>query len=205
MRAYVTTDVGQHQMWAAQYYRFDEPKYWMTSDDLGTVGYGLSPAIGVQIGHPDSLVVCIFGDASIQMSIQELATAVQHNAPVKIFILNNRYMGTIRQWQQLLYGNRLSHSYTESMPDFVKLAQAYGAVGIHCSKPDELGDKIQQMIDSDKPFLFNCHVDNLENCFPMIPSGCAHNDMLLPDEAYDEAVANAISAEGQIFVLKLIF
>lgn len=198
--AYITTEVGQHQMWAAQYYGFDKPEHLMTSGGLGTMGYGFPAAIGVQMAHPDELVICIAGDASIQMNIQELSTAMQYNLPVKVFILNNHYMGMVRQWQQLLHGNRLSHSYTEAIPDFVKLAEAYGAVGIRCSKPEELDDKIRQMIASDKPVIFDCEVVALENCFPMIPSGRAHNDMLLPDEANDEAVANAIDAKGRSLV-----
>jgi len=197
---YLTTEVGQHQMWTAQYFGFDEPGHWMTSGGLGTMGYGFPAAIGVQLARPEDLVICVAGDASIQMSIQELATAIQHNARVKVFILNNQYMGMVRQWQQLLHGNRLSHSYTEAMPDFVKLAAAYGAVGMECSKPAELDDKIREMIACDKPVLFDCRVVNLENCFPMIPSGRAHNDMLLPDEATDEVVANAIDAEGRSLV-----
>lgn len=197
---YITTEVGQHQMWTAQYFGFDEPNHWMTSGGLGTMGYGFPAAIGVQVAKPDDLVICVAGDASIQMNIQELSTAIQHDARVKVFILNNHYMGMVRQWQQLLHGNRLSHSYTEAMPDFVKLAEAYGAVGIECRKPDELDDKIRQMIECDKPVIFNCHVVALENCFPMIPSGRAHNDMLLPDEATDEAVANAIDAKGRSLV-----
>ncbi|UXM94523.1 acetolactate synthase 3 large subunit [Bartonella sp. HY329] len=197
---YITTEVGQHQMWAAQYFGFDKPKHWMTSGGLGTMGYGFPAAIGVQIAHPDDLVICIAGDASIQMNIQELSTAIQHNAAVKVFILNNHYMGMVRQWQQLLHGNRLSNSYTEAMPDFVKLAEAYGATGIECSKPSELDDKIIEMIETDGPVIFNCNVVALENCFPMIPSGRAHNDMLLPDEATDEAVANAIDSEGRALV-----
>ena len=198
--AYITTEVGQHQMWTAQYYGFDEPKHFMTSGGLGTMGYGFPSSIGVQVANPDALVICVAGDASIQMNIQELATAMQHKTPVKVFILNNNYMGMVRQWQQLLHGNRLSNSYTESMPDFVKLAEAYGAVGIRCSDPQELGAKIREMIECDKPVLFDCRVVNQENCFPMIPSGRAHNDMLLPDEANDEAVANAIDAKGRSLV-----
>ncbi|MBQ0708692.1 MULTISPECIES: acetolactate synthase 3 large subunit [unclassified Ochrobactrum] len=199
-KTYITTEVGQHQMWAAQFYGFEEPNRWLTSGGLGTMGYGLPAALGVQIAHPDALVIDIAGDASIQMCIQEMSAAIQHNAPIKIFILNNQYMGMVRQWQQLLHGNRLSHSYTEAMPDFVKLAEAYGAHGIRCEKPIDLDAAIQEMIDIDKPVIFDCRVANLANCFPMIPSGKAHNEMLLPDEATDEAVANAIDAKGRALV-----
>lgn len=197
---YITTEVGQHQMWAAQFYGFEQPNRWMTSGGLGTMGYGLPAALGVQIAHPDSLVVGVAGDASVQMCIQEMSSAIQHNAPIKIFILNNQYMGMVRQWQQLLHGNRLSNSYTEAMPDFVKLAEAYGAHGIRCEKPGELDAAIEEMISVKKPVIFDCRVANLANCFPMIPSGKAHNEMLLPDEATDEAVANAIDAKGRQLV-----
>lgn len=199
-KTYITTEVGQHQMWAAQFMKFEEPHHWMTSGGLGTMGYGLPAALGVQIAHPDALVIDIAGDASIQMCIQEMSAAIQHNAPIKIFILNNQYMGMVRQWQQLLHGNRLSHSYTEAMPDFVKLAEAYGGTGIRCSKPDELDNAIMKMIETDGPVIFDCNVANLANCFPMIPSGKAHNEMLLPDEATDEAVANAIDAKDRHLV-----
>ena len=200
MDTYITTEVGQHQMWAAQHYHFEKPNRWMTSGGLGTMGYGLPAALGVQIAHPDSLVIDIAGDASVQMTIQEMSTAVQYEAPIKIFILNNQYMGMVRQWQQLLHGNRLSHSYTEAMPDFVMLAQAYGGHGIRCDKPDEVDDAIKEMIAVKKPVIFDCRVAALANCFPMIPSGKAHNEMLLPDEATDEAVANAIDARGRELV-----
>ncbi|WP_271894663.1 acetolactate synthase 3 large subunit [Candidatus Phyllobacterium onerii] len=197
---YITTEVGQHQMWAAQFYHFEKPNRWMTSGGLGTMGYGLPAALGVQIAHPDSLVIDIAGDASVQMTMQEMSAAVQYEAPIKIFILNNQYMGMVRQWQQLLHGNRLSHSYTEALPDFVKLAEAYGGHGVRCEKPGDLDDAIQEMIDVKKPVLFDCRVANLANCFPMIPSGKAHNEMLLPDEATDDAVANAIDAKGRQLV-----
>lgn len=187
-------------MWAAQFYGFEKPNRWMTSGGLGTMGYGLPAALGVQIAHPESLVIDIAGDASIQMCIQEMSAAIQYDAPIKIFIMNNQYMGMVRQWQQLLHGNRLSNSYTEAMPDFVKLAEAYGAVGLRCEKPEDLDATIQEMIDVKKPVIFDCRVANLANCFPMIPSGKAHNEMLLPDEATDEAVANAIDAKGRQLV-----
>ncbi|HCO90370.1 MAG TPA: acetolactate synthase 3 large subunit, partial [Alphaproteobacteria bacterium] len=166
---YITTEVGQHQMWAAQFFRFQEPNRWMTSGGLGTMGYGLPAAVGVQMAFPDSLVIDIAGEASVQMTMQEMSTAVQYDLPIKIFILNNEYMGMVRQWQELLHGGRYSHSYSDSLPDFVKLAEAYGAVGIRASDPASLDDAIAEMIDVKRPVLFDCVVDKAENCFPMIP------------------------------------
>jgi len=192
-KTYITTEVGQHQMWAAQHYHFKEPNRWMTSGGLGTMGYGLPSALGVQVAHRDSLVIDIAGDASVQMTIQEMSTAVQYELPIKIFILNNQYMGMVRQWQQLLHGNRLSHSYSEALPDFVKLADAYGCVGLQVTKPDDLDGAIEEMIRVRRPVLFDCRVAALENCFPMIPSGKAHNEMLLPAEANDAATAAAFA------------
>ncbi|HEX6860837.1 MAG TPA: acetolactate synthase 3 large subunit [Caulobacteraceae bacterium] len=195
---YVTTEVGQHQMWAAQFFRFDEPNRWMTSGGLGTMGYGLPAAVGVQLAHPGSLVVDIAGEASVQMTMQEISTAVQYNLPIKIFILNNEWMGMVRQWQQLLHGERYSHSYSESLPDFVKLAEAYGAVGIRCEDPAELDDKIREMIDTPRPVIFDCRVEKGENCLPMIPSGKAHNEMILPSDEAD--LSNVIDAAGRKLV-----
>ena len=197
---YITTEVGQHQMWAAQLFHFDEPNRWMTSGGLGTMGYGLPAAIGAQLAHPKSLVVDIAGDASILMNIQECSTAVQYRLPVKVFILNNEYMGMVRQWQQLLHGNRLSESYTEALPDFVKLAEAYGWKGIRCEHPADLDDAIKDMINSPEAVIFDCRVAKLANCFPMIPSGKAHNDMLMGDDISDEQVSKAIGKEGKTLV-----
>jgi acetolactate synthase-1/2/3 large subunit len=198
--AFITTEVGQHQMWAAQFYRFEEPNRWMTSGGLGTMGYGLPAAIGVQVAHPDGLVIDIAGDASVLMTMQEMSTAVQYRLPVKIFILNNQYMGMVRQWQQLLHGNRLSESYSEALPDFVKLADAYGCHGIRCDKPADLDGAIREMIEVKQPVLFDCRVAQLANCFPMIPSGKAHNEMLLGEDVPDEEIERAIGSEGKVLV-----
>jgi acetolactate synthase-1/2/3 large subunit len=195
---YITTEVGQHQMWAAQFYKFEEPNRWMTSGGLGTMGYGLPAAVGVQRAHPDSLVIDIAGEASVLMNMQEMSTAVQHRLPIKVFIINNKYMGMVRQWQELLHGGRYSESYMDALPDFVKLAEAYHAVGIRCEKPADLDGAILEMIDVDKPVIFDCVVDPAENCFPMIPSGRAHNEMLLGDAAVK--IEDAITEEGKVMV-----
>ncbi len=197
---YITTEVGQHQMWAAQHYHFEDPNRWMTSGGLGTMGYGLPAAIGVQTAHPDALVIDIAGEASILMNMQEMSTAVQYNLPVKIFILNNEYMGMVRQWQELIHGGRYSHSYSEALPDFVKLAEAYGATGLRAQKPDELDDLIIEMIDTPGPVIFDCCVSKEANCFPMIPSGEAHNNMLLDDDASSADIESAITEEGKVLV-----
>ncbi len=176
---YITTEVGQHQMWAAQHYKFNKPNRWMTSGGLGTMGYGLPAAVGVQVAHPNKLVIDIAGEASVLMTMQEMSTAVQYSLPIKIFILNNEYMGMVRQWQELLHDKNYSESYTAALPDFVKLAEAYGCVGIRATTPEELDDKIIEMLNTDRPVIFDCRVDKVENCFPMIPSGKPHNEMLL--------------------------
>jgi len=194
---YITTEVGQHQMWAAQRFKFEEPNHWMTSGGLGTMGYGLPSSIGVQMAHPEALVIDIAGEASVQMTMQEMSTAVQYELPVKIFILNNQYMGMVRQWQQLLHGGRYSHSYSEALPDFVKLAEAFGAVGLRAEAPGELDAKIQEMISVKRPVLFDCRVDPHENCYPMIPSGNSHNDMILSDAEEENA---EVSDEGKMLL-----
>ena len=193
---FITTEVGQHQMWAAQHYKFNKPNRWMTSGGLGTMGYGLPAAIGVQVANPEKLVIDIAGEASVLMTMQEMSTAVQYKLPIKIFILNNQYMGMVRQWQELLHEKNYSESYTAALPDFVKLAEAYGCVGIRANKPDELEEKIAQMLSTNKPVIFDCVVDKVENCYPMIPSGKAHNQMLLGDQDEEEK----ISDEGKVLV-----
>ena len=193
---YITTEVGQHQMWAAQFLKFEQPNRWLTSGGLGTMGYGFPAAVGAQIAHPDALVIDVAGEASILMNIQELSTVAQYRLPVKIFILNNQYMGMVRQWQELLHGGRYSESYMESLPDFVKLAEAFGARGLRCHEPDKLDETIREMIELKHPVIVDVVVDQNENCFPMIPSGAAHNEMLLgPDDK-----AGKLSDEGMVLV-----
>jgi acetolactate synthase-1/2/3 large subunit len=197
---YITTEVGQHQMWAAQFLKFEEPNRWMTSGGLGTMGYGLPAAIGAQIAHPKALVIDVAGEASILMNMQEMSTAIQHRLPIKVFILNNQYMGMVRQWQELLHGGRYSESYSHSLPDFVKLAEAYGGVGIRCEKPGDLDAAIMEMIDTPRPVIFDCAVDPTENCFPMIPSGKAHNEILLGDVAAAADIGTVIDEKGKMLV-----
>ncbi|WP_395831615.1 acetolactate synthase 3 large subunit [Elstera sp.] len=194
---FITTEVGQHQMWAAQHFGFEKPRHWMTSGGLGTMGYGLPSAMGVQIAHPDALVVDISGEASAMMNIQEMSTLVQYRLPVKVFILNNQYMGMVRQWQELLHGGRYSESYSESLPDFVKLAEAFGARGFRALDMTELDDVIKATLDHPGPVIADICVDQKENCFPMIPSGAAHNEMLLgPDDKADPVSTE----EGMVLV-----
>ena len=188
---YITTEVGQHQMWAAQHYHFNDPNRWMTSGGLGTMGYGLPAAIGVQMAHPEKLVIDVAGEASILMNMQEMSTAVQYRLPVKVFILNNQYMGMVRQWQELLHGGRYSESYTAALPDFVQLAEAYHATGIRVTTPADLDGAITQMIETEGPVIVDCVVDKEENCFPMIPSGAAHNEMILGPEDVDQEISEA--------------
>ena len=195
---YITTEVGQHQMWAAQFYHFQEPNRWMTSGGLGTMGYGLPSAVGVQLAHPKSLVIDIAGEASVLMTMQEMSTAVQYRLPIKIFILNNQYMGMVRQWQELLHGGRYAESYTHSLPDFVKLAEAYHARRHPLRKAGRSRRRDQGDDQRDRPVIFDCVVDQNENCFPMIPSGRAHNEMILGDSG--ESVDDAITEEGKVMV-----
>jgi acetolactate synthase-1/2/3 large subunit len=194
---FITTEVGQHQMWAAQHYKFNKPNRWMTSGGLGTMGYGLPAAVGVQIANPKKLVIDIAGEASVLMTMQEMSTAVQYSLPIKIFILNNEYMGMVRQWQELLHDKNYSESYTAALPDFVKLAEAYGCVGIRAKTPEELDDKIIEMVNTDRPVIFDCLVDKVENCFPMIPSGKPHNQMILGPKDQED---NKITGKGKSLV-----
>ena len=197
LNPFITTEVGQHQMWAAQFIEFNKPKHWMTSGGLGTMGYGLPAALGVQIAHPKDLVIDVAGEASILMNIQEMSTIKQYRLPVKVFILNNNYMGMVRQWQELLHGNRLSESYMESLPDFVKLAESFGATGLRVEKPSDVDDTIKEMINVKGAVICDVVVDPNENCFPMIPSGSTHNQMLLGP---NDKVEGEISEEGMVLV-----
>ena len=194
---FITTEVGQHQMWAAQHYKFEKPRYWMTSGGLGTMGYGFPSAMGVQVGNPDALVVCIAGESSWMMNMQEMSTLVQYRLPVKSFILDNSYMGMVRQWQELFHGNRYSESYMDSLPDFVKLAEAFGAVGLRAEKPDEVDDLIKEMIKIDRPVIADVVVDRAENVYPMIPAGAAHNEIKLGPNAGDDVEG---SEDGMVLV-----
>jgi acetolactate synthase I/II/III large subunit len=187
---YICTEVGQHQMWAAQYMGFNEPNRWMTSGGLGTMGYGFPASIGVQMAHPDALVINVAGEASWLMNMQEMGTAVQYRLPVKQFILNNERLGMVRQWQELLHGERYSHSWSEALPDFVKLAEAFGAKGIKCEDPADLDEAIREMLAYDGPVIFDCMVEKHENCFPMIPSGEPHNKMLLGEASTQDAIGS---------------
>ncbi len=200
---FITTEVGQHQMWAAQYFRFDQPNRWMTSGGLGTMGYGLPAAMGVQVAHPDALVIDIAGEASILMNIQEMSTLAQYRLPVKVFILNNQYMGMVRQWQELLHGGRYSESYTAALPDFVKLADSFHGVGLRAKSVDELDGVIREMIALDRPVIADICVDEKENCFPMIPSGAPHNEMILGPEhgaTLQQGGAKSLTDEGLVLV-----
>ncbi|EPX78974.1 acetolactate synthase 3 large subunit [Litoreibacter arenae] len=185
---FICTEVGQHQMWAAQYMGFEDPNRWMTSGGLGTMGYGLPASVGVQVAHPDALVINVAGEASWLMNMQEMGTARQYNLPIKQFILNNERLGMVRQWQQLLHGNRYSHSWSEALPDFVVLAQAFGAKGIKCTDPSDLDDAIMEMLEFDGPVVFDCGVEKHENCYPMIPSGAPHNEMLMGEDTGEDAI-----------------
>ncbi len=196
MDRYVCTEVGQHQMWAAQFLGFEDPNRWMTSGGLGTMGYGIPASIGAQMAHPDSLVINVAGEASWLMNMQEMGTAMQFRLPVKQFILNNERLGMVRQWQELLHGERYSHSWSESLPDFVKLAEAFGCKGIRCDNPDDLDEAIKEMLAYDGPVIFDCLVEKHENCFPMIPSGAAHNKMLMGEAS----TKGAIKAGGAVMV-----